>query len=105
MTATGPSSPSSSTGLGAVVEQSTGRRYSAAGMNVFVTGVGPSTHDEAVRVIRETLAARALGDTLHIHATRFANGEWLVFVTDMHEVEVIDGEIAERLQAALKEVR
>jgi hypothetical protein len=74
-------------------------------MNVFVTGVGSSTRDEAVRVIRETLAARGFGESLHIHATRFANGEWLVFVLDVDEVEVIDGELAERIQAALKDVR
>ena len=74
-------------------------------VNVIVSGVGFSTRREAERVIRETLASRALDETLHIHATRFANGEWLVFITDLAEVEVVNGGLAERLQAALKDVR
>jgi hypothetical protein len=74
-------------------------------MNVLVTGVSNSVRDEATRVIREALAARAPEDSLHIHATRLANGEWLVFVTDLQEIEVIDGGLAEKLQAALKDVR
>ena len=74
-------------------------------MNVIVTGVSNSVREHAIQVIRETLAARTLEDTLHIHATRLNNGEWLVFVTDVLEVEVIEGGLAERLQAALKDVR
>ena len=74
-------------------------------MSIIVTGVSSPVRDHAVRVIRETLAARLLDDALHIHATRFANGEWMVFVTDLNEIEVIGGDLAEKLQAALKDVR
>ena len=74
-------------------------------MNVIVTGVSNVVRDDAVRIIRQALAGRLLDDTLHVHATRFANGEWLVFVTDLDEVEVIDGELAARIQEALKDVR
>jgi hypothetical protein len=71
-------------------------------LNVQVTGVSEKIRPRAESLIREALGSHPLESTLHIHATRFQNGEWLVFVTDLDEIEIVDGALAERIQAALR---
>ena len=56
----------------------------------------------AERLIREALGTHPLESSLHVHATRFHNGEWLVFVTDLEEIEIVDGDLAERIRKALR---
>ena len=57
---------------------------------------------QAERVIREALGAHPLESTLHVHASRFQNGEWFVFITDLDEIEIVDGDLAERIRNALR---
>ena len=71
-------------------------------MNIHVTGVAENLRDEAARVIREALGGHPLESSLHIHATRFGNGEWIVFITDLAEVEIVDGALADRLRKSLQ---
>ena len=57
---------------------------------------------QAERVIREALGSHPLESTLHIHASRFQSGEWFVFITDLDEIEIVDGALAERIRTALR---
>ena len=57
---------------------------------------------QAERVIREALGAHPLESTLHVHASRFQNGEWFVFITDLDEIEIVDGALADRIRTALR---
>ena len=70
-----------------------------------MSGVSDKIRPHAERLIREALGAHPREDTLHIHAARFQNGDWLVFVTDLDEIEIVDGELAERIQSALRGAR
>jgi hypothetical protein len=67
-----------------------------------VTGVPEKIRPVAERLIREALGSHPLEESLHVHATRFQNGEWLVFITDLDEIEIVDGELAEKIQRALR---
>lgn len=71
-------------------------------MNVQVSGVPESVRRQAVGAIRNVLGAHPLEATLHVHATRFANGEWLVFITDLEEIEIVEGGVADQVRAALR---
>jgi hypothetical protein len=71
-------------------------------VNVQVSGVPDSVRRQAEAVIRDVLGAHPLEGTLHVHATRFANGEWLVFITDLDEIEIVDGDVADQVRAALR---
>lgn len=71
-------------------------------MNVQVTGVSENLRPRAEQLIRDALGSHPLESSLHVHATRFHNGEWLVFITDLDEIEIVDGELAERIRAALR---
>ena len=71
-------------------------------MDIHVSGVPASQREEAARVIRETLGGHPLEGTLHVHASRFPNGEWMVFITDLDEVQIVDGELAERIRKHLQ---
>ena len=71
-------------------------------MNVQVTGVSEKVRPQAERVIREALGAHPLESTLHVHASRFQNGEWFVFITDLDEIEIVDGALADRIRQALR---
>ncbi len=71
-------------------------------MNVQVTGVPESVRRQAENRIRDVLGAHPLEGTLHVHATRFANGEWLVFISDLDEIEIVDGGIADQVRQALR---
>jgi hypothetical protein len=67
-----------------------------------VTGVPEKIRPVAERLIREALGSHPLEESLHVHATRFQNGEWLVFITDLDEIEIVDGALAEKIQRALR---
>ena len=71
-------------------------------MNIQVTGVSEKVRPQAERMIRDALGSHPLESTLHVHATRFHNGEWMVFITDLDEIEIVDGELAERIRNALR---
>ena len=71
-------------------------------MNVQVTGVPGSVRPQAENLIREALGSHALEGSLHVHAARFPNGEWLVFITDLDEIEILDGELTDQIRRALK---
>jgi hypothetical protein len=71
-------------------------------MNVQVTGVPETVRRQAEGLIREVLGAHPLESTLHVHATRFANGEWMVFITDLDEIEMVEGGVADQVRAALR---
>ena len=61
-----------------------------------------SVRTQAEGLIRGVLGSHPLEGTLHVHATRFANGEWVVFITDLHEIEIVDGDVADRIRLALR---
>lgn len=67
-----------------------------------MTGVAEHLRAEAARLIRETLGGHPLEGTLHVHASRFRNGEWMVFITDLDEVQIVDGALAERIRKHLQ---
>ena len=67
-----------------------------------MTGVSEKVRPQAESLIREALGSHPLESTLHVHATRFHNGEWMVFITDLDEIEIVDGDLAERLRNALR---
>jgi hypothetical protein len=71
-------------------------------LNVQVTGVPDKVRPVAERLIREALGSHPLESSLHVHATRFQSGEWVVFITDLDEIEIVDGELAEKIQRALR---
>ena len=71
-------------------------------MNVQVSGVPESVRRQAEGLIRGVLGSHPLEGTLHVHATRFANGEWLVFITDLDEIEIVEGGIADEVREALR---
>lgn len=71
-------------------------------MNVRVTGVPDRVRRQAEGLIRDVLGSHPLESSLHVHATRFANGEWLVFISDLDEIEIVEGEIADKVRAALR---
>jgi len=71
-------------------------------MDIHVTGVPESLRGEATRLIRDTLGGHPLEGTLHVQASRFHNGEWMVFITDLHEVQFVDGALAERIRRHLQ---
>lgn len=71
-------------------------------MNVQVTGVPGSVRPQAENLIREALGSHAVEGSLHVHAARFPNGEWLIFITDLDEIEIVDGELADRIRTALR---
>jgi flagellar biosynthesis regulator FlaF len=70
-------------------------------VEVSVAGVPDALRGEAIRLIRRALGDHPLESTLHVHAERFNNGEWVVFITDLNEIEVVDGALAERIRAHL----
>jgi hypothetical protein len=57
---------------------------------------------QAEELIRDVLGAHPLEGSLHVHATRFANGEWLVFISDLDEIEIVEGGIADQVREALR---
>lgn len=71
-------------------------------MNVQVSGVPETVRRQAVGIIHTVLLSHPLEQTLHVHATRFANGEWLVFITDLTEIEIVEGSIADQVREALR---
>jgi hypothetical protein len=70
-------------------------------VNVQISGVPASVRTKAEGLIRGVLGTHPRESTLHVHATRFANGEWLVFITDLDEIEIVDGDVADRVRAVL----
>jgi len=71
-------------------------------VNVQVSGVPESVRRQAEGLIRGALGSHPLEGSLHVHATRFANGEWLVFITDLDEIEIVEGGIADQVREALR---
>jgi hypothetical protein len=71
-------------------------------LNVQVTGVPDKVRPVAERLIREALGSHPLESSLHVHATRFQSGEWVVFITDLDEIEIVDGDLAEKIRNALR---
>jgi hypothetical protein len=71
-------------------------------LNIQVSGVPESVRRQAEGLIRGVLGSLPREGTLHVHATRFANGEWVVFITDLHEIEIVDGDVADRIRLALR---
>ena len=71
-------------------------------MNIAVTGVPEELRGHAARIIREHLSGHPLESSLHVHATRFKNGEWVVFITDLDEIEIVDSALAERIKRHLQ---
>ena len=67
-----------------------------------MSGVPETVRRQAEGLIRGVLGPLPREGTLHVHATRFANGEWVVFITDLHEIEIVDGDIADRIRLALR---
>ncbi len=71
-------------------------------MNVQVSGVPERIRHQAEGLIRGALGSHPLEGTLHVHATRFASGEWLVFITDLDEIQMVEGDVADQVRAALR---
>lgn len=71
-------------------------------MNVQVSGVPATIRSQAEGLIRQVLGTHPHEPSLHVHATRFANGEWLVFITDLDEIEIVEGDVADKVRAALR---
>ena len=67
-----------------------------------MTGVPDKVRPVAERLIREALGSHPLESSLHVHATRFQSGEWVVFITDLDEIEIVDGDLAEKIRNALR---
>jgi hypothetical protein len=71
-------------------------------VNIRVSGVPESVRRQAEGRIRDVLGSHPLEGTLHVHATRFANGEWLVFISDLDEIEIVEGDVADQVREALR---